>query len=93
MKLLPIPKIGSSRTGILRTTYAEILEKVFSPNATKLDDPGKVKASWGFVDEKGREGFIWCYKHYGKPETCTSWSVDGDITLLKEIFGNDVSFN
>jgi len=57
-----------------------------------MDDADKVKASWGFKDSQGREGFIWSYKHYGKKETCKEWSVSGDKELLKELFGKKVSF-
>lgn len=89
--LKPIAECGASRTGTLSATYKEIVEKIFKPNATKLDDPYKVKASWGFEDEGGRQGFIWCYKHQGKKETCTEWSVDGDKNLLTELFGDKVS--
>lgn len=86
MKLKPIRETGSSKTGGLGMTYKEIVEKVGEPNVTDMDDADKVKASWGFEDEKGRKGFIWCYKHYGKPETCEMWSLDGDMNLLSEIF-------
>jgi len=92
IKLNPIAECGGSKQGNLKATYNEIVAKIFKPNATKLDDPDKVKASWGFVDNKGRKGFIWCYKFYGKKETCTEWSIDGDIELLTELFGNNISF-
>jgi hypothetical protein len=92
IKLTPITECGKSKKGSLEITYAEIVAKIFKPNTTKLDDPDKVKASWGFEDDKGRKGFIWCYKYYGKKETCTEWSVDGDISLLTELFGENVSF-
>jgi hypothetical protein len=92
IKLTPIAERGKSKQGDLKATYSDIVAKIFKPNATKLDDPRKVKASWGFADDKGRKGFIWCYEFYGKRETCTEWSVDGDKDLLKELFGEDVSF-
>ena len=92
IKLTPIAECGESKQGSLKITYAEIVAKIFKPNATKLDDPYKVKASWGFEDNKGRKGFVWCYKYYGEKETCTQWSVDGDRTLLTELFGEDVYF-
>ena len=90
MKLIPIDETGSCKQGTLSTTYKEIVEKIFEPNVTDLDDPDKVKASWGFQDKTGRKGFIWCYKHYGEKETCTDWSIDGDKTLLTELFGNNI---
>ena len=92
IKLNTIAECGGSKHGELNATYREIVAKVFEPNVTDLDDPYTVKASWGFVDNKGRKGFIWCYKHYGKKETCTKWSVDGDAELLTELFGDNVSF-
>lgn len=88
--LIPISEIGGHRTGTLNLSYQEIVEKIFKPNCTKLDDPDKVKASWGFQDQSGRKGFIWCYMWYGKKETCKEWSVDGDKNLLIELFGNNV---
>lgn len=90
LKLTPISECGGSRQGTLSASYKEIVEKIFKPNATKLDDPDKVKASWGFQDESGRKGFIWCYKHYGKKETCKEWSIDGDKNLLTELFGDKI---
>jgi len=87
IKLSPVQECGGSKTGSLTITYDKIVAKIFEPNATELDDPDKVKASWGFVDDKGRKGFIWCYKYYGEIEECQFWSVDGDKKLLTEIFG------
>ena len=89
MILTPLYQTGSSRTGTLNCTYDELVAVLgFTDNATKLDDTYKVKARWGFVDEKGRQGFIWCYKHSGSMKTCTYWSTDGDKTLLTELFGD-----
>lgn len=94
MKIVPIREVGSGRTGTLTTSYKNIVEKIGKPNVTDMDDPDKVKASWGFKDEEtGAEGFIWCYKYYGKPESCKSWSTDGDATLLKTLFGDAFETN
>ena len=57
LKLTPIAKCGGSRKGALTIPYEEIVDLIFKPNATELDDPQKVKASWGFIDESGREAF------------------------------------
>jgi hypothetical protein len=92
IKLKPIAKRGDSKKGDLKTTYSDIVARIFEPNVTHLDDPIKVRASWGFVDDKGRKGFIWCYEFFGKKEKCTAWSVDGDKELLTELFGEKVSF-
>jgi hypothetical protein len=86
--LKPILEIGSGREGTLISSYENIVSKIFEPNVTKLDDPDKVKASWGFIDNNGRKAFIWCYK-YKKPKKCFEWSIDGNMDLLKEIFGDD----
>ncbi len=91
--LTPIMETGGSRTGTLTTSYDNIIKKIFEPNVTHMDDPDKVRASWGFSDDAGRKSFIWCYKYYGKVENCDYWSVDGDKDLLKEIFGDDVSLD
>jgi len=88
MKILPIRETGSGREGTLdNISYAEIVEKIGKPNVTDMDDPDKVKASWGFKVGK-KKGFIWCYKHYGALKNCKTWSTDGDESLLKEIFGD-----
>jgi hypothetical protein len=85
LKVSPIPKIGSSRTGSLVATYEDITDRIGEPNTTHLDDPDKVRASWGFRSEDGREAFIWCYKQ-SEPRACTIWSTDGDQSLLDELF-------
>jgi hypothetical protein len=87
----PIREVGGINTGTLYASYIEIVEKVGEPNVTDMDDAGRVKASWGFKDVQGRKGFIWCYKYYGPLNYCTEWSVDGDMDLLKELFGNTIS--
>jgi hypothetical protein len=86
-ELIPIRKIGKGRTGILTTTYNDIISKVGKPNVTDMDDPSKVEASWAYETPDGKEIFIWCYKT--KSKTCKSWSVDGDKETLKSIFGAD----
>jgi hypothetical protein len=89
--LEPIRKCGGGRTGTLLSTYNEIVEKIGEPNVTDLDDPYKVKASWGFKDTSGtphRESFIWCYRA-DDPKEVTRWSCDGSKDLLMQIFGED----
>jgi len=86
MKIVPIDQLGSAREATLFISYQSIVERVGEPNTTHLDDPYKVKASWGFMDaESGRKGFIWCYKH-DDPRTCQNWSVAGDVSLILDIF-------
>lgn len=93
MELHDLQKTGSYKQGTLSMSYEDVVSKVFKPNTTELDDPDKVPAAWGFIDDKKREGFIWAYKHYGRIETCRSFSVSGNKDLLFDIFGDAVSFN
>ncbi len=89
METFSINKVGESKTGTLNTTLSNILEKVGPDNATQFDDSSKVKMSWGFTDGK-REAFIWSYKvQANQLENNTEWSVDGDLDMLREIFGQD----
>jgi hypothetical protein len=90
INLIPVAEYGGSKKGTLNAPYSTIVETIFEPNATELDDPETVKASWGFKDEKGRKAFIWCYKFYGEKEDCKDWSVDGDSSLLVDLFGDAV---
>jgi|LULO01.1.fsa_nt_gb hypothetical protein len=83
--IYPIYKVGSCRNGSLKATYDEIVERLGPPNVTHLDDPYKVKASWGFKDYLGIESFIWCYK-VDDPTTCTNWSTGGSVSLINDIF-------
>jgi hypothetical protein len=86
----PIRERGSSRKFTIFATYQEICGLVGPPNVTDLDDPDKVKASWGFMDDATeRKGFIWCYR-VSNPWTCEMWSADGDVSLLHELFGDDL---
>ena len=48
MKLNPIRKKGRGRKGTLHVTYYALVSLLGEPNATDLDDPDKVEASWGF---------------------------------------------
>jgi len=99
---LPIPRMheklthideGTSRIGTLSVTYAAIISQLGEPNIE--DDPCKVDASWGVKHEDGRKLFVWNYKNgkaYLGPEgrdveDITSWSLGGDLSLAKEIFG------
>ena len=88
IKLTPIRETGGGRTGTVNLGYNEVVEIVGKPNVTDMDDPDKVKASWGFKDSKGRKGFLWSYKWYGEISKCPSFSADGDPSLMKELFGD-----
>lgn len=92
MKLKKIEEVGDSKTGTLQLNYKDIVKILDYPNATHLDDPDKVPASWGFKDDKGRKGFVWAYKYYGDIKDCNSFSVDGNADLLIELFNNNVVF-
>ena len=86
-EIQPYNKTGSHKSWTLKTTYDHLINTLGEPNATHLDDPYKVKASWGFRDEFGRKGFIWSYR-VDDPTTCESWSCYGSKELLQEIFGH-----
>ena len=89
-KLIPINKVGFGKSYSLTATLKEIEEKIGKANVTHLDDPDKVKASWGFKDEKDRELFVWSYKvKECNLETNTHWSLDGNKELLEEVFGKE----
>jgi hypothetical protein len=91
LSISKIRETGSSRTGTLTTSYNNIIEKLFEPNVTDMDDEDKVPASWGFKDNRGRKGFIWLYKYYGKEINGTSvytFSIDGNKDLFIELFGS-----
>jgi len=95
MELNALQKIGLSKTGELKISYKEIIEKIFEPNVTELDDPNKVSASWGFKDNMGREAFIWAKGANGLYENvvdCDVFSITGNVDLLKEIFTDNVRF-
>ena len=92
MILTAIQEKGTDKIGTLRTNYKEIVEKIFEPNTTHLDDPYDVKASWGFTDHLNRKAFIWSYKYYGEIDECNTFSVGGNKELLKELFESDLEF-
>jgi hypothetical protein len=92
IELYPLRMIGSHKDGVLRMRYKDIIDKVFPPNVTDLDDEFKVKASWGFRDEDGRDGFIWCHGYNGDVTENEYWSVCGDRTLMRDIFGFAVEY-
>jgi hypothetical protein len=83
--IVPIRQVGGGRTGLLVAKYDDIVARLGEPNVTDLDDPAKVRASWGFMDHNGRKGFVWCWK-VSDPTRCLEWSVDGDLSLLREVF-------
>lgn len=87
MIIEPVAKIGQSCTGNIEASYAKIVEVLgFEPNVTHLDDPDKVKASWGFTVDGVHCG-IWCYKYYGNVENCNYWSFYGPSSIRQKLFG------
>ena len=89
MKIEPILKVGDSWNSGITVSYDQILEVLgFEPNVTHLDDPSKVKASWGFTVDGVRCG-IWCYKYYGNPKKCTTWSFFGPKKIAEQLFGEE----
>jgi hypothetical protein len=92
LTITPIRETGDSRTGTLSATYDEIIAAVGRDNVSDMDDDYKVPASWAFQDQKGRKGFIWAYKlDKGDVPYNTYWSLDGDMSLLEELFPGKVS--
>lgn len=87
MNIVPIRQVGAGQSGTLCVSYQAIEQLVGAPNVTDLDDAFKVKASWGFMDAAtGRRAFIWCYK-VADPISCREWSIDGDKSLIDDLFG------
>lgn len=85
----PVRQVGSGLNFTLHVSYNTIVETIgFEPNVTDMDDPSKVKASWGFAVDGVRCG-IWCYKHYGAAESCNRWSYFGPLKVAQDLFGED----
>lgn len=85
----PLRKTGKSCSLTLSVSYDKIVEILgFEPNCTDLDDPSKVKASWGFTVD-GQECGIWCYKFYGNPRGCDYWSFYGKMETAEKLFGKE----
>jgi hypothetical protein len=88
MKIEPVLKVGDSCDLTIETTYDRIVKVLgFKPNVTHMDDPEKVKASWGFTVDGIRCG-IWCYK-VRSARNCTSWSFFGPKELANKLFGEE----
>jgi len=86
MKIEPILKTGDSFNTSIAASYDRIVEVLgFEPNVTHLDDPDKVKASWGFTVDGVRCG-IWCYKYYGNLKNCDYWSFFGPTEIANKLF-------
>ena len=92
VKVVPIKECGDSRRMTLCMPYKDIVKIVGEPNVTDMDDPNKVKASWGFKDKKSkRTGFIWAYKYDDYDVTkCDCFSADGNSEFMKELFGENL---
>lgn len=84
MKIKPINKAGSHRTGtLIDTSVDEIISILgFAPNVQ--DDPDKVKHSWGFRAGKHECG-IWDYKG---SETIGQFSTYGSDNVFRKLFGD-----
>ena len=85
MKIKPIHKLGTSRTGTLDSKLKiGDIETVlgFPPNCSDIDDPDKVRNSWGFqaqVKSKWIHCGIWDYKG-------CRWSTCGPAEIFKQLF-------
>ena len=83
MKITPINKSGSHKTGVLTNVTVRQINAIlgFKPNVQ--DDPCKVKHSWGFTVD-GKECGIWDYKG---SETVGMFSTYGPDDVFLELFG------
>lgn len=83
MNIQPVDIPGSHRTGLLyNMTRDMIIEKLgFEPNV--VDDPDKVKDSWGFTVD-GKPFGIWDWKG---SQLIGHYSFYGDKQTMTEIFG------
>ena len=91
LNLQPLMEVGRRKSAVIKIDYKTIIGILGEPNTTKLDDPYSVKAAWGFrCPETKRKLFVWCFK-YPTAESCDNWSADGDLSLLKDVFGTRVS--
>lgn len=75
MKIVPINKAGSHRTGQISGYCVADINKIlgFKPNVS--DDPDKVKYSWGFTAD-GVECGIWDYKGSYKSRCYSTFGPD-----------------
>jgi hypothetical protein len=87
MKIEPNDEGGNSRTGTLRNTSVEEINRIlgFTPNVP--DDPYKVVNSWGFKAD-GIPCGIWDYKGSHK---AGQFSTDGPAEVFIALFGNKYS--
>lgn len=86
IEILPQHKSGPYKTHDLFVKYQTILDVIgFEPNTIDLDDPKKVKASWGFTAD-GADCAIWCYKHRGSAKSCLEWSFFGPKDIKERLF-------
>lgn len=88
MKIEPVLEAGDYFDCGVNVTYSRIIQVLgFAPNVTHLDDPSKVKASWGFAVDGVRCG-IWCYKQ-PSAKNCKSWSFFGPKEISQKLFGEE----
>jgi len=82
MKIKPINKAGAHRTGNITGYTKNEIDKIlgFKPNV--VDDPDKVKYSWGFTIN-GVECAIWDYKGSWQ---CRSYSTFGPSEFFEVLF-------
>lgn len=84
MKITPINKAGSGRTGTLSDTSVKEIQTILGFEANCEDDPDKVKHSWGFEADGMRCG-IWDYKG---SEKWGQFSTYGPAEVFVNLFGN-----
>jgi hypothetical protein len=82
MKIIPVDRVGPSRTGGLNGYSAKEIEKILGFSANCDDDPDKVKYSWGFTVD-GKYCAIWDYKGSHK---YNEFSTYGNRDVLNNLF-------
>jgi hypothetical protein len=84
--ILPVNKIGNSRTSTVSGLTAKEVEALIGFPANCDDDAYKVKYSWGFTVNGVRCG-VWDYKGSHEFNQFSAW---GPLLALKQVFGNNV---
>ena len=85
MNIMPVNIAGSHKTATIDGLSVKKITEIlgFGPNV--LDDPDKVKYSWGFLVD-GVQCGVWDYKGSHKVNV---FSAYGDRIILKKVFGDE----
>ena len=75
---------GTSKKYTVNASYSKIVAILGEPN---IDYEFDIVACWGFEDSKGRKAWLWAMDPVISLVVNDSWSADGDVDLLGELFG------